>query len=449
MTEARPPDHPQRLELNDEVHARPSEPVRAPQRLSYLVLVGDREAREQGWERTAEIAARFDLRGPVKGANHFAADCGDFRLRWERHAEFVRYTFSVAGAAPDADPFAAPAIDAVPADWIARLPGQVLVACHAAYIDSAAAPENLDAIAHDWFAGQVLIGGAVAGGTGLALTDMRIRADGFSRLLLLDRGMTQYQAGRTLQRLLEIETYRMMALLTLPVARALSPFLTECERELARINEALIAAKEDEEAALLDRLTQLAYEIARRQSAGPAAGADARAAGAAIGSDNLYRFSAATAYYELVQRRIGELREQRIEGLQTFGEFTERRLAPAMNTCRAIAARQDSLSQRVARATSLLAARVDITRERQNQDVLASMNRRARIQLRLQETVETLSVAAITYYIVGLVGHAAEGLRALHVPVDPSIAQAVSIPIVAVLVLLAGRRVRRLVMTDR
>lgn len=442
-----PGDHPQRRELNDEVHARPSEPMSAPRRVSYLVLVGDREAREQGWRCTGELAARFDLRGPPPGANHFAADCGGFALRWERHAEFVRYTFSVAGAGADGDPFARAAIDAVPADWIARLPGQVLVACNAAFLDSAAAPESLDVVAHEWFAGQVLIGGAVAGGTGLALTDMRIRADGFSRLLLLDRGMTRYQAGRTLQRLLEIETYRMMALLTLPMARALSPFLTECERELARINEALIAAKEDEEAALLDRLTQLAYDIARRQSAGPVAGGDAR--GPASGSDNLYRFGAAAAYYELVQRRIGELREQRIEGLQTFGEFTERRLAPAMNTCRAIAARQDSISQRVARATNLLAARVDITRERQNQDVLASMNRRARIQLRLQETVETLSVAAITYYIVGLVGHAAEGARALHVPIDPSIAQAVSIPIVAVLVLLAGRRVRRLVLADR
>jgi len=64
---------------------------------------------------------------------------------------------------------------------------------------------------------------------------------------------------------------------------------------------------------------------------------------------------------------IAELREVGIPGLQTFGEFTERRLAPAMNTCRAIAGRQESLSQRVARANQLLATRVDLTRERQNQ----------------------------------------------------------------------------------
>ena len=144
-----------------------------------------------------------------------------------------------------------------------------------------------------------------------------------------------------------------------------------------------------------------------------------------------------------MQRRIDELREQRIQGLQTFREFTERRLAPAMNTCRAAAARQESLSQRVARATQLLSTRVDVTREKQNQAVLESMNRRAAAQLRLQQTVEGLSVAAITYYIVGLVGYAAKGAKAAGLGIEPDVAMAVSIPIVLLLGIYGLRKVRK------
>ena len=72
------------------------------------------------------------------------------------------------------------------------------------------------------------------------------------------------------------------------------------------------------------------------------------------------------------------------------------------------------MSERVARATQLLSTRVDIARSRQNQAVLEQMNRRTKLQLRLQQTVEGLSVAAITYYIVGLTGYAAKGLNALY-----------------------------------
>jgi uncharacterized membrane-anchored protein len=225
--------------------------------------------------------------------------------------------------------------------------------------------------------------------------------------------------------MLEIDTYRMLALLALPVAQGLTPWLTTAERELAQITTQLVDSSEVNEPALLDRLTRLEAEIESRES------------------EHHYRFTAAAAYYELVQRRIQELREVRIQGLQNFQEFTERRLAPAMNTCRSVAARIESLSQRIARATQLLSTRVDVSRERQNQQVLESMNRRAAAQLRLQQTVEGLSVAAITYYTVGLVAYAAKGLASAGLPVNVELAVALSVPVVAVVALLGMRRVRR------
>jgi uncharacterized membrane-anchored protein len=144
-----------------------------------------------------------------------------------------------------------------------------------------------------------------------------------------------------------------------------------------------------------------------------------------------------------VQRRIIDLRERRLEGIQRFDEFTERRLAPAMSTLQAVALRQESLTERLARAVQLLSTRVDITREAQNQKVLESMNRRAKLQLRLQQTVEGLSVAAVTYYLVGLVGYAAKAAKTEGLDVNPDLAAGISIPIVAALIAFGVHRLRR------
>jgi uncharacterized membrane-anchored protein len=273
----------------------------------------------------------------------------------------------------------------------------------------------------------VLVGSGVGDDAATALTDFRVRADGFSRFLIVDRHTTPRQAGRLVQRILEIDTYRMMALLALPVARELTPMLASYEQELSQVTTVLESADEEDEASLLDRLTRLEAHIESREA------------------ESHYRFSAATAYYELVQRRIAEFREIRIPGLQTFADFTERRLAPAMNTCRAVSARQESLSQHVARANQLLATRVDITRERQNQAVLESMNRRAKAQFKLQQTVEGLSIAAITYYVVGLIGYIAKGIKALGVNIDYEIVMAASIPVVIILTAFGIHHVRQAV----
>lgn len=422
-----PRDHPQRVALNDEVHARPPESLTAPLRASYIALFGDADEREAALDAVRDLARRFGAAAlPEPGATHYSADLGAFRLRWERHSEFTRCMFVAPGLG--ADPFAEPAIGAAPAEWLAALPGEIVAAVHAALVPIADGDAlDLDGLSRRYFSGNQLIGTRVVATRGEAFTDLRINADGFGRILVRDRGMTASQAGRVLQRLFEIETYRIMALLAFPVAKELAPFLGARERDLSEIATALIGAGEADEAALHERLTRLAAEIESREAT------------------NLFRFSAAAAYYDLVRRRIRELRETRIEGLQTFEEFTERRLAPAVATCTAVVRRQEALSERVTRVTQLLSTRVEITRERQAFAVLASMDRRAQLQLRLQQTVEGLSVAAITYYVVGLVGYAAKGLVDAGVRMDPEIAVGAAVPVVAVLVALGMRRARHVI----
>ena len=420
-----PPSHPQRLELNDEVHARPSEALAPSLRVSYLALLTDPARRDASWEAVCDLARRSAVTPPLPGANHFSTDLGGFRLRWERHTEFSRFMVIAPGAGEH--PFDDPAIAAVPPDWVQALPGQVMVAAHVALVPGEPAGTDLDGISARMFDGNWPVGGTVSGGAARVFTDFRIHTGGFSRILVQDRGTSPRQAGRLIQRVLEIDTYRMLALLALPLAREAAPHLTASERELAMVTASLVAARGTDEPELLQRLTQLAAEIESREAA------------------TLYRFSAAEAYYDLVQRRIAELREGRLEGMQTLQEFTERRLAPAMHTCRAMAARQDALSRRVARATQLLSTRVNLTREQQNQVVLANMDRRAQLQLRLQETVEGLSVAAVTYYVVGLVGYLAKGLKAGGVKLDVDLVTGIAIPVVALAVALAVRQIRHVV----
>ncbi|MGO9995155.1 MAG: DUF3422 family protein [Steroidobacteraceae bacterium] len=417
-----------RSELNDEVHARPSDSLRAPLRISYLALLSPPTARQDEWQHVIELLGRYGKQAPEDASGHFSIDLGPFSLRWERHTEFTRYTVTVEGAFDD--PFAVTALDAVPGDWVSAIKGEVMVASHGAMLEAAHSAPGYEEIAALYFDGNVLVGSRVGDGAATALTDFRVRADGFSRFLIMDRHQTPRQAGRLVQRILEIDTYRMMALLALPVARELTPLLASYEQELSQVTTVLENANEADEASLLDRLTRLEAHIESGEA------------------ESHYRFSAATAYYELVKRRIAEFREIRIPALQTFGDFTERRLAPAMNTCRAVSARQESLSQRVARANQLLATRVDITRERQNQALLESMNRRAKAQFKLQQTVEGLSIAAITYYVVGLIGYVAKGIKAMGVNVDYEIVQAVSIPAVVILIAFGIHHVREAVVRN-
>lgn len=418
-------NHPLRDELNAEIHARPSDSLRAPLRISYLALFSPPDTRQNEWRHIGDLVRRYGLSVPEEPSSHVSIDLGPFTLRWERHTEFARYTVTAVGAFDD--PFAVPALAAVPGDWVAALPGEVMVASHGAILAASEAEPPYDAIAARHFDGNVLVGSRVGDDAAIALTDFRVRADGFSRFLIIDRHMTPRQAGRLVQRIVEIETYRMMALLALPIARSLTPLLAKYEQDLSQVTTVLESADENDEAILLDRLTRLEAQIESREA------------------ENHFRFGASAAYYELVQRRITELRENRIKGLQTFGEFTERRLGPAMATCRAVSIRQESLSQHVARANDLLATRVDITRERQNQALLESMNRRAKAQFKLQQTVEGLSIAAITYYVVGLVGYIAKGLKAMGWKVDYEIVTAASIPIVAVLIAYGVHHVREAV----
>ncbi|MCO6441161.1 MAG: DUF3422 domain-containing protein [Nitrococcus mobilis] len=404
------PEHPQRSALLAEVHARPVAPLRAPQHLSHLALYAGTGEHERELAHIGALCREFGIDPPAAKADHFLLETQAFRLRWEPHTEFSTYTLF--SRAPDGQPFQTTGLDAVPAHWVAKLPGKLLAATHLSLVQADTVAEYPERMA-EYFDLQSLTGSRCAGGAATVWTDFQPKPDGFTRFLVLDRGLRPAQAGRLIQRLLEIETYRLMALLALPIVRQLMPEITGMENALGELTERMASARDTEqEQGLLEALSSLSADVER------------------IIAQNNFRLGAAAAYSALVRRRIDALRETRVEGVSTVHEFMGRRLVPAMDTCQAITERLDRLSRRVSRAASLLRSRVDLALEAQTRDLLESMNRRTRLQLRLQTTVESLSVVILSYYTIGLIHHALVGLEAsgLHVPVE--LLTGLSVPVV-------------------
>lgn len=421
-------EHEQRRTLAKEVHSRPFALLHAPERATHIALLCGEGTAQRDQAHLGALCRRYGAREPAAEENFYLEDVGPLRIRWERHTEFVSLTFFE--REPQARPrrFAEPVLARVPADWLRDLPGELIAGVHLEFetpdtpFQEAELPRILGM---DNFAGSLVTGGAAQ-----AWMSFAVGKDLFSRVLVRDRRLTPRQAGRLVQRLLEIETYRMMALLALPLARRQGAGLSPLGQRLTRMTAAMNECERlEDERALLDELTRLSAEVER------------------IAAATTYRFGAARAYHALVERRIGELREARMEGYQTLREFMERRMSPAMQTCEAVSERLDRLSRRVSRASQLLRTRVDLQVEAQNRDLLASMNRRAKLQLRLQSTVEGLSIAAVTYYGVSLVGYGARALHSVGLLGSVSVEsiEGAAIPLVAGLIWLGMRRIHRLV----
>ncbi|WP_262964817.1 DUF3422 family protein [Methylobacter psychrophilus] len=422
-----PENHPQRFVLHNEVHARAPVMLNLPVRASHLALLLSSDEKLQERQHLIMLCERFGVAPPEKEVDHFSASFNSFQIRWEQHGEFSTYSFYVHDTPKD--PFMDSALKKVPVDWLAALTGQVIVAAHATIVcaDDINYEESNDLGALSvYFAGNSVVGSKVTGGAASVFTDFRIHIDGFSRFLVINNDLRAEQAGRLLQRLFEIEVYRVMALLAFPIARKLYPALNKADRQLYTITNAM-TLPDNNDAELLDELTTLAAEVENYISG------------------NHFRFAAASAYYQLVEQRISDLREVRIQGIQTLGEFTKRRLEPAINTCESVSHRFTLLSERVSNASQLLRTKVDIIIERQNQGLLTSMALRAKMQLRMQQMVEGISIVAITYYLAGLIGKIAEAFNILGWEVNPELIEGISIPFILIIIGIGTKLIHKII----
>ena len=422
-----PQNHPQRFVLHNEVHARASSIRSLPVRASYLALSLSSEEKLQECKHLKTLCERFGCTSPDDDADHFSASFDSFQMSWEQHGEFSTYAFYAYDTTKE--PFSEPALKKVPVDWLSQLGGKVIVAAHTSVVSAEQVnyQDDMDlSPLSAYFAGNPIVGSKVTGGAASVFTDFRIHVDGFSRFLVVNHSLRTAQAGRLLHRLFDIEVYRVMALLAFPIARKLYPELKKADRQLFAITNSMTHTDNDD-AKLLDELTELAAEVENHISS------------------HQFRFAAASAYYQLVGQRLVDLRESRIQGIQTLGEFLKRRMEPAMSTCNSISHRFTLVSERISNASQLLRTKVDIIIERQNQGLLASMALRAKMQLRMQQMVEGISIVAITYYAASLIGKIAEALHALGWHVNPEFVEGVSIPFILVIIAISTKRIHKII----
>ena len=420
-SEARPFEpHPLRSTVLGEVHARPFRLVQAPRVFLHYAFEVVRGASKPDRGNFDDLCRAQGAPGPGPNARHHVVPFGSGLLKWERHSEFTTYGWD-GPMPPGRPPFAdLPTSHPFGAQFVQ--PGPLLVAVRAELLTFEGPVEAAAA----GFDPTSLCVSEVYGGRGVALTDFRQDGDGRSRILVIDRGLTPQQAGALVQRLLEIETYRTFSLLGLPEAERIGPDVRRIERELVEITTHMrVSEGLDDNRRLLADLSRLAADLA------------------AITAETSYRFGASNAYDEIVRSRLAAIGETGLPGYATWSSFLDRRMGPAIRTIQATVGRQSALSERLARAAELLRTRVDIEVEQQNRDLLESMNRRARQQLLLQQTVEGLSVAAISYYVIGLVGYLFKAVKEiLHLGIDPAVATGLAVPVVIAVIWLVVRRIR-------
>ncbi|UJW77627.1 DUF3422 domain-containing protein (plasmid) [Rhizobium sp. SL42] len=402
--------HEDRDAILREVHARPFRPIETPARLVHFAFLSKELERDAERDALSDFCQANDSEALPDNARHHRVSFGDVHLRWERHSEFTTYCWYYKHAAEDVS--AADITGLAPQMYAIQQPGPHLVAIDLQIVEPSSAPDM-----YTLFAKESLCVMSAEGGSATIATDFQVDAAGFVRILVVNDGVPAMRIGALAQRLLELETYRVLALLCLPEAQRLEPSVRQIERALVDATQAMTQTEtlEDNEN-LLEKLVVLAARLE---------------AGAA---KSLFRFGASRAYQNIVLGRIAAIGFEPLPDRETFPAFLNRRMAPALQTCFSLEERQINLSRKLARATQLLRAKVDVAMERQNRDILETMSERARLQLRLQQTVEGLSIAAVSYYVVALLAYFLKGLAHTSDWFDAEAAMAIVSPIVVILV---------------
>ncbi len=427
-----PPDAALRMTLHNEVHARPAARIRMPALVACVAVLNAGITREQECEHLRKLTGQEDLPLEALNNNFLRLRLSACTLKWERHTEFTRYSI-VQSLPQEADPSRLAAVSAmalpqqlaVSGDWLRSIPGQTIAAILLAMVESdEIKPSPLLAQAQAWFGGETVLVSQIGLAKSWVVTQLRVCADGFEHMLVMSPpGTSESRTGRISTRLIEMEIYRLMALQGLPVAKALGGFLSECETALVEITTQLDSKGASDER-LLDTLVSLAAKVEQATAT------------------HGYRFSATQAYAALVNQRITELREQPTEGVELVGHYLQHRLSPAIATVAATERRLQALSERIFRASALLRTRVDIATEQQSRQLLQRLTRGQELQLRLQATVEGLSIAAISYYVVSLLLYAGKAAKSIGLPINPELAAGASIPLVVWLVWRGTQHIR-------
>ena len=430
--------------IDAELHARPYLTLGVNQRVFYFAFQTGEQSTEKEWTFVVDMMRQCygwtdtttpsDL--PSSPPRFFMHEDLGIIHRYERHSEFVSLAiiFNDAVKKKGKTPhyFPADGVKGLPEHLVALFPGDLIVAT---WIEMCAdrralVPADLENyFHHDNFAGSIVSDHGARVYCSMKLDPHEKGEFAFTRVLVQNLGLSKQRTGRLIQRLLEIETYRHFAMISLPIVNEIKPELTKTENTLSRISKDMGHIGNTEPTEVLQhQLIQITNVTAKIEK---------------LSALTSYRLAATKAYDALIRSRLRELRETRIDNFQTIAQFLERRLVPAIRTCFAFQSRLEDVALRAQRSNTLLRTRIEMQIQIQNNALLSSMENRAKQQLRLQEIVELLSIAAITYYLVSLLSYLLKGVKSDQFSLDKDVILAISIPVIAVALFVVLKLVRK------
>lgn len=428
-------EHPLRHELLDEIHARSFSDFTGRGRfIRYIYLTPDGDKPLLDYISTflkanGQAAIQPDMK-------FLRIDFDGYAMRVERHTEFLTISMvekglpKKAGLAPGAfDPSALPYL---PFDWISQMPCDVF---HAIWLEVGGKPE-FKLTQHDAtniLASRAAPGNLISHGAGQLHLSFDRDENGFTRAVLFNNKIVAARMGRLLQRVMELETYRMLAMMGLATTKSYGAVLNKMDNALNALTQDISATIESPNADMRGLLSKLSVISATLEKTSAETG---------------FRMSATKAYRDLFMARLHGLQLSYLEGHQGLVGFTDRRMMPAMQTCEAFSKRLERTTARASRAGQLIQTETESKIQEQNRDLLMSMDRRASTQIKLQQAVEGFSIAALTYYGVGLVGHLVAGLPLAELGLDATIVKALAVPIIGITVWTLVRRASRRVTRD-
>ena len=432
------------MSFKDELHARPYIKLGNNLRTFHFAFLIRDNDEIKAWKHLNKYLISEGFQElPKEHHKYWVAESENLIIRYECHTEFISLTLIYPNTILSqkkiiSNLFEDKFLSKLPSQFLRNFPGQHFLSTWVEMASSAYNYKPIDLekyFFHDNFAGSNVAEDGANVFISFKTDSSNFINSGFRRVFIQNKNLRTRRTGRLLQRIVELETYQVLSLLGLPQVRKETSNLSYLEKKITEITKSVSSkAKKN----LINKsktnqnyqkdLNELSYVVAKIEE---------------IASSTNYRLSATSAYYKLVAQRIIDLREERLESFQTHNEFLSRRLQPAIRTCEAFSRRLESLAVRAQRADNLVRTQIEMSIQIQNKNLLESMEARARAQLRLQETVESLSIVAITYYVVGLLSTLVEPIGFDKMFISKSVFLSLSVPIILIIIWYIAKMVRK------
>ncbi|MDX2471517.1 MAG: DUF3422 domain-containing protein [SAR324 cluster bacterium] len=419
--------HPDRSKIYHEAHVRPF-PVLANQcEILQFTLLHEKMEQGEEYEHLISLVKLLDGKLVSDSRRAVCFETNELEIRWQRHVEFSSYFFLKKDCGRT--PFSNNPLDLVPETWLKKIEGILVSSLRVAIQPLTMDPTNTQSI-EEIFGHKELVSCSVKHGNGYIWSDFQLKDDGCEWILIQNGDLNPWQLGRLAQRVVELETYRIMALLVSPLIKDLGKKLDTIDFSLLLVSDHIIRIDSfEDQKLLLGKLSSLAADIELLRSTD-------------------YRFSASHAYFQLTLERLDEIQDGKIKGYFSFHGFLSRRILPVMRTADFTKQRISDISERVSNARELLQANINLKIEEQNQTLLMDMEKRSTLQLQLQEAVEGLSIAAISYYMVSLLKLIFGGLKTAGVPINKDLATGIAVPIVIFVVWYSINKIKEHVLKE-